>query len=74
MRLARRDHRRCAGIEMPGNRRVKLAKPKWLTVALRALLEAGIVAGFAYWGYATGTGIAAKIVLAIGVPLLGFGV
>jgi hypothetical protein len=44
-----------------------------LNLALRALTELGVVAGFAYWGYSAGNGPTAKIVLAIGAPLLGFG-
>ena len=40
---------------------------------LRSLMEFGIVAGFGVWGYHTGQGLLLKIVLAVGVPLVGFG-
>lgn len=43
-------------------------------VTLRAIMEAGIVAGLAYWGYETGGSTAAKVVLGVGAPLVGFGV
>ena len=37
-------------------------------------METGIVAAFAYWGYQTGQTLAIKILLAIGAPLVGFGI
>jgi Protein of unknown function (DUF2568) len=37
-------------------------------------METGIVLGLAYWGYATGSGVLAKVGLAIGAPLVGFGI
>jgi Protein of unknown function (DUF2568) len=42
-------------------------------LALRALMELGVVAALAYWGFHTGSGTAAKVLLAVGAPLLGFG-
>lgn len=42
-------------------------------LALRVLMEVGVVAGFAYWGFHIGEGIAMKCVLGIGAPVLGFG-
>ncbi len=45
----------------------------WFNLGLRAVMETGIVVGLAYWGYQTGSAPIAKIVLAIGAPLLGFG-
>ncbi len=45
---------------------------KWLNVGLRGIMEAGIVAAFAVWGYYAATGLMA-IVLAVAVPVLGFG-
>jgi len=35
--------------------------------------ELGVVAGFAVWGFHAGNGVAMKLLLAIGVPLFGFG-
>jgi hypothetical protein len=45
----------------------------WFNVALRGVMEAGIVAALAYWGYRTGQSTWAKIVLGIGAPVLVFG-
>ena len=36
-------------------------------------METGIVLGLGYWGYQTGSGTLAKVVLAIVAPLVGFG-
>ncbi len=44
-----------------------------LTLALRALMETGIVGAFAFWGYQAGPGTGLKILLAVGAPALGFG-
>jgi Protein of unknown function (DUF2568) len=44
-----------------------------VTLVLRVLMEAGIVAAFAWWGYRAGAGTGMKILLAIGAPVLGFG-
>jgi Protein of unknown function (DUF2568) len=46
---------------------------KALTLALRVLMEAGIIAAFAWWGYQAGAGTGMKILLAAGAPALGFG-
>ncbi len=50
-----------------------LVKLKWVNVVLRAVMETGIVLGLGYWGYQTGQGTGMKILLTIGLPLLGFG-
>ncbi len=42
-------------------------------VAMRAILEAGVVAALATWGVAAGDGLAAEIGLGIAAPLIGFG-
>ncbi len=42
-------------------------------MALRVLIEAGIVAGLAYWGVHLGGSTAAKVALGIAAPALGFG-
>jgi len=42
-------------------------------LVLRVLMEAGIVAAFAWWGYRAGAGTGMKILLAVGAPALGFG-
>lgn len=43
-------------------------------LALRGMMEAGIVAGLGYWGVRTGHSAAGKAALGLGVPLVGFGV
>ncbi len=50
-----------------------VSKLSTLNLILRAVMEAGIVAAFAYWGYRTGSTSLGKLALAIGAPLLGFG-
>jgi hypothetical protein len=42
-------------------------------LALRALLEAGVVAALAYWGVHTGGSAAVKVILGVCAPLVGFG-
>jgi Protein of unknown function (DUF2568) len=44
-----------------------------LNLALRGLMEAGVVAALAWWGVATGDGTLLKILLGVGAPLVGFG-
>jgi hypothetical protein len=50
-----------------------LAKVKWFNVALRGLMETGLVIALGYWGFQTGRTIGVKILLGIGVPFLVFG-
>lgn len=45
----------------------------WVNLALRALMEVGVVGAFAFWGYHTGGQLGTKILLGIAAPLLGFG-
>lgn len=60
---------------MPRGNTPERAGPKRqrLTLALRVLMETGIVAAFAYWGYHVGTSAGTRIALAVGAPVLGFG-
>ena len=53
--------------------RTEHASQPAFTLVLRVLMEAGIVAAFAYWGYRAGAGTGVKILLAAGAPALGFG-
>lgn len=46
----------------------------WFKLALPALMEVGIVVALGYWGYQTGNSTGTRILLAIGAPLLGFGI
>jgi hypothetical protein len=50
-----------------------LSTLKWFNVGLRGLMELGIVVALGYWGFKTGDGTTAKIVLSVGVPVFGFG-
>jgi hypothetical protein len=45
----------------------------WINVGLRAVMESGIVLGFAFWGYHVGDGPAVKLLFAAGAVVLGFG-
>jgi len=47
---------------------------EWINLALRAVMETGIVLAFSFWGYQTGSSLALKILLAIFSPLIGFGI
>jgi hypothetical protein len=44
-----------------------------LNLTLRVLLELGVVAALAGWGIHAGQSTAAKVLLGIGAPLVGFG-
>lgn len=44
-----------------------------LNLALRAIMEFGVVAAFACWGLRTGSTPAGKVLLSISTPLIGFG-
>jgi Protein of unknown function (DUF2568) len=43
-------------------------------VGLRAVMESGIVAAFAYWGYRRGNGGQRRAVFAVAAPMCAFGV
>jgi hypothetical protein len=45
-----------------------------LDLALRTVMETGIVLAFAYWGYRAGQSGGAKALLAVGAPVVGFGI
>ena len=47
---------------------------KWINLALRILVEIGVVGAFAYWGYQTGPSPTSQVVLAVAAPLFAFGV
>jgi len=44
-----------------------------LNLALRVLVEAGVVVALGYWGFHTGGNAAGKLALGLGAPALGFG-
>ncbi len=50
-----------------------LSTLRLLNVALRGVMEAGIVAALAYWGVRTGDSAVAKVILGVGAPVVGFG-
>lgn len=47
---------------------------RWVNVALRGVLEAGVVGALAYWGVHAVDGTAGKILLGIAAPAVGFGI
>ena len=49
------------------------SKLKTFNLALRGIMEIGIVAGLAYWGFHNGQNTTMKILLGIGAPLIIFG-
>ena len=51
-----------------------MSKLKWFNLALRALMEMGIVLALAYWGYQIGNNLGTKILFGIIAPLIGFGI
>lgn len=53
--------------------RKQLSTLQWINLALRGIMETGIVLGFGYWGYHAGTSKTFKLLLAIFSPLVGFG-
>jgi hypothetical protein len=44
-----------------------------LVLSLRVTMEAAMVAALAYWGFHTGDTTLTKVLLAVGVPVVGFG-
>ena len=64
-----------AGLAGTGENTARTAPARWpaFILVLRVLVEAGIVAAFAWWGYRAGAGTGMKILLAVGAPAVGFG-
>ncbi len=54
--------------------RSMITRLRWFNVVLRGLMEAGIVAALAWWGYRTGASALTRTVLAIAAPLVVFGI
>ena len=50
-----------------------LSKLKWFNLALRGIMELGIVIAFLYWGIEMGNSKGTKIAFGLGAPLIGFG-
>lgn len=46
---------------------------RWINIVLRAVMEAGIVLAFGYWGFHTGSNNRIHILLGIFTPLVVFG-
>jgi len=42
-------------------------------LALRGLMEFGVVVGMGYWGFHAGHNTTTKVLLGIGAPIIGFG-
>ena len=63
-------------LRQPGNARAvsaPMSAIQWLILAMRGVMETGIVLGLAYWGWQTGSGTLGKIALAVAAPVVGFG-
>lgn len=52
---------------------VELTPMLTLDIALRVLMELGIVLALGLWGYHAGSGAATRLLLAVVAPVLGFG-
>ena len=50
-----------------------MSLPQRLNLTLRALLEASVVVGLAYWGVHAGDNAGGKLLLGVGAPVVGFG-
>jgi len=50
-----------------------IKKLRLINVGIRGVMEIGVIAGLGYWGYALGETVGTKILLAILIPLIGFG-
>ncbi len=50
-----------------------MSKRDSLNLSLRVLMEAGVVAAFAYWGVHTGSNVGTKVLYGIAAPAIGFG-
>lgn len=48
--------------------------PERINLALRSLMEIGIVCGLGYWGYFAGGTAMEKMALAVAAPVVGFGI
>jgi hypothetical protein len=46
---------------------------KRFNLALRGLMEVGIIVALGYWGFHTGKNMSMEVLLGIGAPALGFG-
>ncbi len=42
-------------------------------LALRGLMEFGVIIGFGYWGFHTGHNTSTSVLFGIGAPIIGFG-
>ena len=51
-----------------------MTRTEGIRLTLRAIMELGVVVGFAYWGYHVGRRPGSRIALAIAAPVVGFGV
>jgi hypothetical protein len=67
------DTRQASNVSHAPRPLTELSAPLQLNVALRALMELGIVLAFAMWGYHAGAAPATRVLLAGLAPLLGFG-
>ena len=50
-----------------------MSKLQAFNIALRGLMELGIILALGYWGYTFGNSMMGKIIWCIGTPLMGFG-
>ena len=61
-------------VDRPVDHHTNIGAIQWFNIALRGVMEFGIVAAMGYWGYHAGTSFIIKILLAIMAPLIVFGI
>ncbi len=66
--------RRASSFDAVGTQRRGVTPAVGANVAFRGVMESGIVAAFAYWGYRRGNGAVSRTLLAVGTPTVAFGV
>jgi Protein of unknown function (DUF2568) len=60
-------------VGQPVEDQANISALQWFNVALRGVMELGIVAAMGYWGYQAGSSLVPKVLLAILAPLIVFG-
>ena len=60
-------------VEQPVEDHARIGALGWFNIALRGVMELGIVVALAFWGYQAGSSLIAKILMAILAPLIVFG-
>jgi Protein of unknown function (DUF2568) len=60
-------------VGQPVDNHARIGALQWFNVALRGVMEFGIVAAMGYWGYQAGSSLVPRVLLAVLAPLIVFG-